>query len=673
VIPAILPRLQGVQQTGSGWSALCPAHGDEKPSLSVAVGDDGRVLVHCHAGCTIDAILKAVDLTLKDLAPERREIAAYPYHDGRGRLVYQVVRYEPKDFRMRRPDGQGGWSWSLKGIQRVVYRLPELQGRARVFFVEGEKDADALVTLGLPATTTPGGAAGWRDAFADQLVAAGVEEVLVVPDNDEAGRKYAQKAAGSLLKRGIKVGVLELPGLLEHGDVSDWLAAGGDKRTFNALVTETLLGAPTAGEPEPEPELIRDGLNLSLVWPDVRFDLAAARAGDGVRGELTVVKDGRIVGWADGENFGSVSTRWALQRALNEREPDPSWSERLTEAIRRFSKAMRVNEPTVTLTGRPAPETYQALVPDFLYTGEPTMLFGDGESAKSITALLLAIAVQSGRPVPFIFGPARQAVVLYLDWETHQGAQDLRLSRLAAGLGIEPPPIFYRRMTRPLVEIATEVARECQERGVGLVVVDSMIFALGGEGKQFHETVPAFFNAARLFAPAATLIISHVTKADTRGDGPGSPFGGAFAYNGPRLVWGAKRDKDRMDQTWVRYTCTKANDMAKPSPFGLHFWIPVGQPEVFRVERWELAEETDGAEREKPARAGRRSDQSLSARIVQVLAKAPTPTTAGAIAVELHANREAVSRRLRDLRRDGVVDKTTGDGPADRWFLLPRT
>jgi hypothetical protein len=229
-------------------------------------------------------------------------------------------------------------------------------------------------------------------------------------------------------------------------------------------------------------------------------------------------------------------------------------------------------------------------------------------------------------------------------------------------------------MTRPLVEVATELARECQERSVGLVVVDSMIFALGGEGKQFHETVPAFFNATRLFAPAATLIISHVTKADTRGDGPGSPFGGAFAYNGPRLVWGAMRDKDRMDATWVQYICTKANDMAKPAPFGLHFWNPSGQPDVFCVERWELAEEDDGAESEKPrARGGRPSKQTLSAQIAQVLANAREPITATHVAVGLDASKEVVARRLRDLRCDGIVDKQKGiEGEADRWFLVPK-
>jgi hypothetical protein len=82
--PKILAKLQGVTRTSSGWSARCPAHDDEKPSLSVSVGDDGHTLVYCHAGCKTDAILKAVDMTFKDLGPERREVAAYPYHDERG-------------------------------------------------------------------------------------------------------------------------------------------------------------------------------------------------------------------------------------------------------------------------------------------------------------------------------------------------------------------------------------------------------------------------------------------------------------------------------------------------------------------------------------------------------------------------------------------------------------
>jgi hypothetical protein len=92
----------------------------------------------------------------------RRIVEAYDYRDERGALLFQVVRFEPKDFRQRRPDGKGGWTWSVKGIRPVPYRLPELlavPADALVFIVEGEKDANNLAELGLIATCNAGGAA----------------------------------------------------------------------------------------------------------------------------------------------------------------------------------------------------------------------------------------------------------------------------------------------------------------------------------------------------------------------------------------------------------------------------------------------------------------------------------------------------------------------------------
>lgn len=70
-IERILPRLQGVRQTGEGrWTALCPAHEDHSPSLSIREEEDGRVLLHCHAGCTPEAVLAALDLRWRDLFPD---------------------------------------------------------------------------------------------------------------------------------------------------------------------------------------------------------------------------------------------------------------------------------------------------------------------------------------------------------------------------------------------------------------------------------------------------------------------------------------------------------------------------------------------------------------------------------------------------------------------------
>ena len=107
----------------------------------------------------------------------------------------------------------------------------------------------------------------------------------------------------------------------------------------------------------------------------------------------------------------------------------------------------------------------------------------------------------------------------------------------AAGLGIDPPRVLYKRMIRPLVDEAGALAVEFARRDVGLVIVDSQMFAVaGGEGAAFHEPITAFFGALRLFSPAASLVLNHVTNADARGGAPGRPFGGAFAFNGPRLI-----------------------------------------------------------------------------------------------------------------------------------------
>ena len=84
--------------------------------------------------------------------PQRRKVGAYDYTDADGAVIGQVVRYEPKDFRQRRPDGDGGWRWKMDGLQLPLYRLHDLTGHATVYIGEGEKDSDRLWAAGLPAT-----------------------------------------------------------------------------------------------------------------------------------------------------------------------------------------------------------------------------------------------------------------------------------------------------------------------------------------------------------------------------------------------------------------------------------------------------------------------------------------------------------------------------------------
>jgi len=260
-----LSRLQGVTPRGDGaWMAQCPAHDDRRQSLSVKVGRTQPIVAYCHAGCSKHTILDVLRLTLADISVERStngprprapraprrpapdariEVACYDYRDPGGTLRYQVVRYEPKDFRQRRPDPDhpGAWVWNMDGVTRVPYRLDEIvgfcrMGRTTVVIVEGEKDADALWDIGQPATTNVGGAGKWTIAYARMLKLAGVTEVLVVPDNDEPGRAHAAQVIATCRTEGLVARLLILDGLEEHGDASDFLAAQGAPAFAAAMV-----------------------------------------------------------------------------------------------------------------------------------------------------------------------------------------------------------------------------------------------------------------------------------------------------------------------------------------------------------------------------------------------------------------------------------------------------
>ena len=202
-------------------------------------------------------------------------VKTYDYHDENGVLLFQVCRLDPKDFRQRQPTPGNKWDWSVKGVRQVPYRLPELVSEIElgkwVFIVEGEKDADRLRGLGIPATTNAGGAGKWRAELTKIFVGA---DVVIIPDNDPQtvhpktgelmfhpdgrlklpGKDHAEAVAAALSAVAAKVRVLDLkkvwPDMPLKGDVSNWLDNGGTVDAFYALVDSVLAWAPAA-RPEP--------------------------------------------------------------------------------------------------------------------------------------------------------------------------------------------------------------------------------------------------------------------------------------------------------------------------------------------------------------------------------------------------------------------------------------
>jgi putative DNA primase/helicase len=151
-----------------------------------------------------------------------RIVATYDYTDEHKNLLYQVVRYRPKDFKQRRPDGFGGWTWK-KSTRQVLYRLSEVLEAPIVFVVEGERDVETLREYGFVATTNAGGAnAPWLPEYTDALRG---REVVVIPDNDAPGRQRVLKIVRKLLGHVARLVVLELD---DGGskDISEWFNQG---------------------------------------------------------------------------------------------------------------------------------------------------------------------------------------------------------------------------------------------------------------------------------------------------------------------------------------------------------------------------------------------------------------------------------------------------------------
>lgn len=251
-VEALLTKIGGVKPGNGGWLGRCPAHEDQVQSLKIDEGDDGRALIFCHAGCAPSSILSAMGLSMADLFTktdpvEQLPIATYDYKDAFGALVYQVCRYPGKQFRQRRPDGVGGWVWNMTGVKRLPYRLNELKDKEVVVVVEGEKDADRLWSVGIPATTSTAGAKKWGAGESQALKAAGAARIIILPDNDEAGKNHADVVAQKSKAAGLGVNVVDLPGLGAHGDVSDWLNAGNTADDLKARLAAALYVVPAAG------------------------------------------------------------------------------------------------------------------------------------------------------------------------------------------------------------------------------------------------------------------------------------------------------------------------------------------------------------------------------------------------------------------------------------------
>jgi hypothetical protein len=286
----VLKALPNHRRSGKGYTARCPAHDDNQASLSVSEGERGKVLLNCHAGCSTESVVKALGLTMPDLFPAvanstprssnkdtsdtqvygkaaeaiaqleqklGRRSSWWTDRDAKGDPVAVVVRWDIPDGKTFRPVARVGTGWRIGDPEGLwpLYHLPTiLQSQGRVYVCEGEKATEAVLALGLIATTSAHGA---KAADKSEWSPLAGREVVILPDHDDAGASYAADVAALLatLSPAPTVKIVNLPDLPLHGDAVEHIAtrkeAGLDDAGIRAELNDLADNAKVVGPPEP--------------------------------------------------------------------------------------------------------------------------------------------------------------------------------------------------------------------------------------------------------------------------------------------------------------------------------------------------------------------------------------------------------------------------------------
>jgi hypothetical protein len=396
--------------------------------------------------------------------------------------------------------------------------------------------------------------------------------------------------------------------------------------------------------------------HYSFEWGDpdrAILELDQVRADHGeVYGEVTVTSTVPTGGTIHVARLNLVSTRSRsdLAKHLSMRAPGlpTDWQKLIEIASVETVRSFREGAPAILLRDANALADAGYIVPPLLVARMPTIVFGDGGSAKSLLALAAAATIESGKPYLGL-EPAATGRVALLDYEMTAPEHRDRLLLLT---GEPMPGIVYVPCSRPLADDVDRIRRIVARHDLEYLVVDSVGLACDGP-PEAAEVANRFFGALRELG-LGSLLVAHVNRSgDTE-----RPFGSTFWHNGARRTWYVKREADIGSNV---VTVGLFNKKANTGPIAPPLGFKVEWDDGITISRTDVRDVPDIASHvpltyriEDALRVGART-------IVQVVddlnLEADEKTT------------ETVARTLRRLREKGRVRDLPGPDGVMRWGL----
>jgi 5S rRNA maturation endonuclease (ribonuclease M5) len=559
-------------KTSKGVNVICPAHDDHNPSLSISQSN-GKILLHCQAGCLTESILKAKNMTEGDLflngntppqKPIKKRIAEYIYQDESGKPLFRVARYFPKDFEAEVPDPDNPGKWLtgrgvMTGVRRVLYHLPKvLQGikdGQNIYICAGEKDADRLINGGInskhPIATTNafGENTKWLPEYSESLRGA---DVVIFTDPDEPGKKHVREVAQNL--NGIAKTIKIIPPLKtttgRYGDVTDYLDSGTITDLLK-IVDETPYWKPESISPlEPKtentgntetvqaetPDVSKTNRGYKFIWTNLNLEVRIERLNNDAIGIVKVLDGGNIIHTS---NINLLATRSIAELSNKlQRLKKADWDRILSYIVNYCTTALEDTGAIENIDTPPASMKVEYLLEPILPKNEPTTIFTAGGKGKSILADYIAVLVQNGLcsdgGLPLL---ACQTNVLYLDWEADAETHRRYVTAIKRGLNLpESGTIQYLKLDHPLSKVVDRIRTAIEEKEIGLVIIDSQMAATssGTQGLSEAQIASEYYNDIRSFG-CTTLTIDHITKQGMSNEkGAEAPYGSVVKYNRSR-------------------------------------------------------------------------------------------------------------------------------------------